>query len=316
MKTRQRLLTLLMLLALLLAACGGGAESFDESVAEEPMAPPGDVLEAEESGGGEGFGFDGSDAPTTNTTIPQGQPGEAQERLIIRTGQLDIVVADTEATMRQIERLVNGAEGWVVSSNVYQYSSAKSGTITVRFPADQYGSMLDQIKELAVEVSSETTNSQDVTEEFVDLSARLANLEATRDRVRTFLDEARNVEEALAVNQELSRLEGEIEAIKGRLQYLSQSAAFSSLTINLTPDILSQPIEVAGWRPQGVAREAIEDLVQALQGLTNFAIRVVLFVLPMALVLGLPTYAIIRLARRFWRRRTDPLTPPLAPPPA
>jgi hypothetical protein len=278
------------------------------------MAPSGGEAEMEEAPV-EAFGFD-SDEATIENTAGQGQPGEAQERLIIRTGQLDIVVEDTEAAMRQIERLVNGAEGWVVSSNVYQYSTAKSGTITVRFPADQYGSMLDRIKELAMEVTSETTDSQDVTEEFVDLSARLANLEVTRDRVRTFLDEAKNVEEALAVNQELSRLEGEIEVIKGRLQYLSQSAAFSSLTINITPDVLSQPIQVAGWRPEGVAREAIEDLVQALQGLTDFVIRVVLFVLPMALVLGVPAYLIFRLARRFWRRRSEPILPPVAPPPA
>jgi hypothetical protein len=315
MKTRQKFLTLLLIISVLLAACAGGAETVtdSESVAEPPMAPAADT--AEEESGGEAFGFDSDESTIANTTT-QGQPGEAQERLIIRTGQLDIVVEDTETTMRQIERLVNGAEGWVVSSNVYQYSTAKSGTITVRFPADAYGSMLDQIKGLALEVTSETTNSQDVTEEYVDLSSRLANLEVTRDRVRTFLDEAKNVEEALAVNQELSRLEEEIEVIKGRLQFLSQSASFSSLTINVTPDVLSQPIQVAGWRPDGVAREAIEDLVQALQGLTDFLIRIVLFVLPMALILGVPAYLIIRLARRFWRRRTEPVLPPVAPPPA
>lgn len=315
MKTRRTLFTLLLIVTVLLAACGGGSEQMSVAEMEAPMAPS-----AFDTGGegaaGDGFGFYRDEATVANTNS-QGQTVDAQERLIIRTGQLGIVVEDTEATMRQIERMVNAAGGWVVSSNIYQYSSAKSGTITVRFPAEQYGSMLDQIKALAVEVESETTNSQDVTEEYVDLSARLANLEATRDRVRTFLDEARNVEEALAVNQELSRLEGEIEVIKGRLQYLSQSAAFSNLIINLTPDILSRPIEVAGWRPEGVAREAIEDLLRALQGLAGFTIRVVLFVLPMALILGVPTYLIYRLARRFWRRgRPEAALPPATPPSA
>jgi hypothetical protein len=169
---------------------------------------------------------------------------------------------------------------------------------------------MDQIKGLAMEVTSETTNSQDVTEEYVDLSARLGNLEATRDRVRAFLEDARNVEEALAVNQELSRLEGEIEAMAGRLQFLSQSAAFSSLTINLTPDILSQPIQIAGWQPQGVAREAIEDLVEALQGLADFLIRLGLFVLPLALILGVPVYLVVRFVRNYRRRSVRPVAPP------
>ncbi len=131
---------------------------------------------------------------------------------------------------------------------------------------------LDAISGLATEVTRLSTSGQDVTEEFVDLDARLGNLEATAARLRTFLDESRNVEEALAVNMELSRVEGEIESLKGRMQYLQQSAAFSSINVDVTPDVLAQPIQVTGWQPTGVAKQAIEALVAALQSLGTAAI--------------------------------------------
>jgi hypothetical protein len=111
------------------------------------------------------------------------------------------------------------------------------------------------VKETAVATTRESTESQDVTEEYVDLSARLNNLQATADRVRAFLDEAQNVEEALEVNRSLSQLEEQIEVIQGRINYLSQSAAYSTLTIDITPDALSQPLAVGGWEPQGTARD-------------------------------------------------------------
>ena len=198
--------------------------------------------------------------------------------------------------------MADGMGGWVVSSNVYQYGQTKAGTIAIRIPIEQFDAGMRQIKDASLEVRSETTNSQDVTEEYVDLEARLANLEATADRVRNFLDEARNVEEALAVNQELSRLEGEIESLKGRMTFLSQSAAFSSLTVDLTPDELSQPIEIAGWRPGGVAKSAIEALISAFQGVANIAIWGFLFCLPLGLLVGIPLFFVGRFVYRRRRR--------------
>ena len=174
--------------------------------------------------------------------------------------------------------------------------------MTVRIPAEGFQSFIDAVQLMSVEVTRISTSGQDVTEEYVDLSSRLSNLEATASRVRNFLDEAKDVEEALAVNQELSRLEGEIEVIKGRMKYLEQSAAFSTVSIELTPDILSQPIEVGGWQPQGVAKAALETLISALQTLVDIAIWFIIFILPVLLIISIPILLLIFIIRR-WRRR-------------
>ena len=231
------------------------------------------------------------------------QTEQAQERLIIRTGNLNITVADTEKTIEEISALVNSMGGWVVSSNAFHYGSGVRGSLTIRFPAERFSQTVIDIKDLAIEVNNESSSGQDVTDEFVDLESRLKNLEATADRVRAFLDETETVEEALAVNVELSRLEGEIEVIKGRMKYLSQSAAFSTLTIEIFPDEVAQPIEIDRWLPFEVAEEAIEALASTMQGLANFVIWLLIYIVPVGLVIGVPLFYIGRWVVRNYRSR-------------
>lgn len=241
-----------------------------------------------------------------------------QERLIIRTADMSIVATDTEEALASIAAMADSGGGWVVSSNVYQSSdTAKTGYIQIRIPAEGFQSVLDAIAGLAVEVTNLSTSGQDVTEEYVDLSARLGNLEATAARLRTFLDESRNVEEALAVNTELSRVEGEIEALKGRMKYLEESSAFSSITVNVTPDALAQPIQIGGWQPGGVAKEAIEALISMLQVLANTVIWFLLFALPILLIIAIPFVLLIWFIKWLRRRgRTDEAPEPAAAEPS
>lgn len=299
----KKLFFTLLSLILLLAACGGVSMAepqfaYDETSSEEAAAPAPEMPAMDTSAVG-------GDTAVGNVAFSPDEdaPGQTDqvERLIIRTGNLSLVVLDSEETVADITRLAEQSGGWVVNANLYQYGAdAKSGDITIRVPAAGFIGAMETLKQMAVEVRSENVSGQDVTEEYVDLEARLGNLEATAERVRSFLDDAMTVEEALAVNQELSRLEGEIEVIKGRMQYLSQSAAFSTITISLTPDIAARPMQVAGWRPQGVARDAIEALISALQGLATLVIWLLIAVLPIVLLIGIPLWL---LGRFFVRRR-------------
>ena len=229
---------------------------------------------------------------------------EIQEQLIIRNADLAIVVGDAEAAIDAIDRLAVRADGWVVSSNVWESEGIKRGSITVRVTAGQLDTFLEEVHRLANRVTQQSISGENVTEEYVDLGARLRNLEATAARVRSFLDDAKDVEDALAVNAELSRLEQEIERIRGRMQYLEQSARFSQVSIRVTPDALAGPLTIGRWQPEGTARTAIEALVKTLQWLADVLIFVVLYLVPMALVIGLPLYFVIRFLVRRQKRQT------------
>lgn len=308
----KKITLLTILIILLLTACGGlGSGDEARSMASEPAAAQMDGAIAETAGD-----MDRVDVEKTTEESAAffGEGGEiasanqpaAQERLIIRTANLSLIVTDPEESLKTITQMAEQNGGWVVNSNIYQFNAdAKSADITIRVPATGFNSAMEALKASAVEVQHENISGQDVTEEYVDLEARLENLESTAARVRAFLDEAETVEEALAVNQELSRLEGEIEQLKGRMQYLSQSAAFSTIAVNLTPDIAAQPPQVESWRPEGVAKNAVEALVNTLQALGSLAIWLVILILPLALMIGIPFWLIIRFGRRRWQHRQD-----------
>ena len=324
MKRRTTLVIMgLVMIALVAVACGGDMGT--ESAAIEQVAPE---EAARDDFYAEGdFAMAGAPAPALATMAPvaelaivdsaantAAQPPADQQRLIIRNADMTIVATDTEAALAQIAQMAENGGGWVVSSNVYQSSeTTKSGYVQIRVPSEGFQSVLDAIAGLAVRVESLSTSGQDVTEEYVDLSSQLANLEATAARVRAFLDDATRVEDALAVNAELSRLEGEIAVIKGRMQFLEQSSAFSSITVNVTPDELAQPIQVAGWQPSGVAKQAIETLVSALQALANLVIWFVIVALPILLLILIPFALILWLIRRLRRRERPAPPPPPAP---
>lgn len=302
----RRLVTLSLALLLILILAGCGNSRAEQSMVEEggyvPGAPvPSMEMAAEEPMMDESMAFDAVRDVTQSEAALEGQ-----ERLIIRSADMGIIVTDTAEAMRTVTDMVNENGGWVVSSNVYQYDeNAMTGNMSVRVPAEGFDSFIEAISGLAVEVTRISTSGQDVTEEYVDLDARLGNLEATAARLRTFLDDTRNVKDALSVSNELSRVEGDIESLKGRMKYLKESSAFSSVNIDFTPDILAQPLEVGGWQPQGVVRSAIESLIGALQTLADILIWFAIFVLPLLLLIGLPAVLLIRWFRgRRARRKT------------
>lgn len=130
----------------------------------------------------------------------------------------------------------------------------------------------------------------------------MRNLENTEAQLRKLQSEATTTQDVLAVYRELATIRGEIDRIKGRMQYLSQSAALASISVSLKPDVLAQPIQIAGWRPEGVAREAVQALVIALQALATLAIWTAIVIVPIAALIGLPVLIAIGAVRR-WRKR-------------
>jgi Flp pilus assembly protein TadB len=172
--------------------------------------------------------------------------------------------------------------------------------MSIRIPATRFGEAMDRLAELAVTVYSRDESAQDVTEEYVDLEARLESLEAARQRLLEIIEEARNTKDLLEAEQQLTQREAEIESIKGRMQYLEQSARLSSIWIELQPHILSQPVGDT-WRPAETSRRAVDTLLDGLRGFGNFAIFFAIAVLPWLLAIGLVIFLIVVFIR--WRAR-------------
>ncbi|MGC8786527.1 MAG: DUF4349 domain-containing protein [Anaerolineae bacterium] len=227
----------------------------------------------------------------------------AEERMIVRTAELSLVVQDTEESVTQIKGIVGTLGGYVVNVRLWRDQDQLRGSITVRVPAEVLDDALNRFKAIAVKVERESGSSQDVTEEYSDLSAQLRNLEATEQELlellRTVREKTGKAEDILAVHRELTQIRGQIEQLKGRMQYLERTSAMSAVTIELIPDVLARPIAGTGWRPSETVAGALRALVRTLRFMVDAAIWIILYVLPVACLVLLPFVAL----GLFWRRR-------------
>jgi hypothetical protein len=286
--------TLVVVLALLLVGCG--RQAAPEPAMEQYPAEP------------EAAFYDGEFAEDAASYAP-GAPNSGAadystvERLIIRNASLSLVVLDTETALDEIDDLVSELDGYVVDSNVYKYEEGLQASVTIRVPAESLDLVLDRIRELATEVRHESISGQDVTEEYVDLRSRLRYLEATESRLLEFLEEAEDTEAALAVYEQLQEIQADIEHVKGRIQYLEQSAALATVTLDIIPDELAQPIQVGGWHPEGTLRNAFQSLIRVLQFLVDAIIVIVVLVVPVLAVIAVPIAGLVLLVRAIVRRR-------------
>jgi PKD repeat protein len=153
--------------------------------------------------------------------------------MIVRTGNMSLVVNDIRIAMNQIAVLADRLDGYVVASNVWGEDERLVGSITIRVAAEYFDDAMKALRQQAVKVNSESTSSKDVTEEYVDLSAKLQNLEATEEQLLKIMEQAKTVEEILNVQRELSKTRGEIEQTKGRMQYLERTSATSLIEVHL-----------------------------------------------------------------------------------
>ncbi len=213
-----------------------------------------------------------------------------EERMIVRNGDMSLVVEDVSRAQEEIAGLAGRLGGWVVNSNIYG-EEEKRGWISIRIPSDKFDQALDELRALAVRVTSESTNTQDITEEYVDLESRLRNAEAAESQYLALLDRAEEVEDILRIYESLSQIRYEIEQIKGRMQYLEQISAMSMISINLEPAL--GPLVSPGWSASEALNSAVRGLTTFGQGLGTAFIWIGIFSPIWGTLLGVT----------YWRRR-------------
>jgi hypothetical protein len=232
---------------------------------------------------------------------------QVQERLVIENADLAIVVKDPKARMAEINQLANEFGGYVVSSNLYQSFTSfgmevPEATIVIRVPAEKLDEALTRIKEGAVDIQSENRSGQDVTSQYVDLQARLKAKEAAEKKLLEILDQAVRAEDVLAIYLQVQTVQTEIEQLKGQIQYLEESADLSAISVRLIAEEGTQPIEVGPWKPEGAAKEAIQDLIFFFQNFVDFLIRFALLTLPALILVAIPLFLVYLVGRAAYRR--------------
>jgi len=291
-------LTLVVVLAMVMGACAPAA-----APGWAPAAPsaPLEVAPAAPELRALGGAPDQQAAPAKPATT-------ATDRLIVRTAQLALVVKDSEEALGRVRSIASALGGFVADSKASRDAQDRMRvTVTLRIPAESFDKGLEQIKAIAVKVTRENISGRDVTEEYTDLGARLRNLEAAEKELLQLLTEVRQktgkAEDVLAVYDKLNSVRGQIEQLKGRMNYLDQSVALATLTIELTPAEVEKPLVEPMWEPLRTARDAFRALTSALQMLVNLVIWFIVFALPILLIVASPFVVLVWWLRRARRKK-------------
>jgi hypothetical protein len=315
MKSRSGLFMLLMVAMLLLAACGGAAAPTEAPAATEAPAMPETYSASdqfapagapmERTTGQEQSANALAPMPTTAAFEITNYSGdlsviERSNRMIVKNADMRLTVKDTDVAIDRVTQIIGDAGGYIVSSRVwyqdYYGKNLKYASITIGVPVDQFEKALGRLRGLAIKVVDETAAGDDVTDQYVDLQSQLTNLEATRARIQEFLQDAKTVDEALRINQELANIEGQIEQIKGQMNYLHDRSAYSMITLNLEPDFpVLTPTPTATpipWNPGQTFGEAKTAVTVLYQGIGNFLIWLGVVILPIVLPPALILWAI------------------------
>ena len=172
-----------------------------------------------------------------------------QRRIIVYTVDMTLEVADVAASVDTVSALAQQMGGWVVSTS---RAEKHRGFIAVRVPADRLDEVVGRLRGIAAEVVSEMSSSRDVTDEYVDLTSRLGNLQAAEAALLRLFDRAQTVEEALEVRRTLTDVQGEIEVLKGRIAFLEQTSAFSLVNVTLVLEPQDMEVDAGGEQVAGV----------------------------------------------------------------
>jgi hypothetical protein len=293
----KKILIVLSILPLLLAACSPAAapEPGVDYVTVEREAAEGAPAPMEAPAADMVAGFEPDQAA-------------ASERIVIKNGRLEIVVEKPEESLERISQLAEEFGGFVVNANLYQSyledgQEVPRGSITIRVLAEKMDEAIARIEAESDRLPrNKVIDSQDVTSEYTDLESRLRNLEAAEAQLVEIMENANRTEDVLAVYNQLIQVREQIEVIKGQMKYYEESARLSSISVELIANQAVQPINIGGWEPVGVVKDAIQALIRGMQLLATIVIWLALVVLPLLIVVVLPIYLIVRGVIR-WRRR-------------
>lgn len=245
-----------------------------------------------------------NNATVRSTNIAENEP--AATRKVIKNAEMHLEASDPDTLQKVIVGIAESNSGFVLSTE-QSMSDVSTGvrdsiSITIRVPATRFSVAIDSIRQSAERFLVESMKGDDVTEEFVDVQARLRAKRALEEQFMSILEQAETVEDALSVQNHLASVRTDIEKIEGRLRYLENQSEFSTIRIHI-----QTPASVAATSAGFFARLG-DSIAIGAEGATNFTLHLVTFVIgamPFAIFIGLPIFLV---GRSYWARKANTMS--------
>jgi len=249
----------------------------------------------------------------------QGEPAAPRvtARKLVKTVDLTLAVKATTEAAEAIQKMAVDLGGYVESVNAERREDLLYYHLTVRVPVEKLDATVAAVKKLAARVDREQVKTEDLTDKYVDLDARVRTLKATERELQALLAESRQknrgAKDIMEIYRELTGIRSQIEEIQAQLINLDKLASLSTLNVELVPTDAARPVAAPGWQPGETVRDSFRTLVSFLRWLIYALIFAVIVLLPVGLVLLLLWKLLRRLLPRRRGKRPDP--PPSSPSP-
>jgi hypothetical protein len=246
-----------------------------------------------------------SNAASAASTVPDVSTAQSLDRMVIRTAQLSLEVADVEQALSQARQIAARAGGFVSAANTHiekvNDQDRMVADLTLQVRSDAADSSLSDLRALG-KVTTEASGSQDVTEEYVDLGSNLRNLQASESAILKLMDKATQIQDVLSLQRELTNVRGQIERIQGRKTYLERRSDMATITLSLRlPSVETPNPRTGAWDPLGVAQRGWQASLTVLRTAAEVVIVVAAFSWWLLPFVGLAAYLYVQR-----RRRTPP----------
>ncbi|HEY7828501.1 MAG TPA: DUF4349 domain-containing protein [Candidatus Limnocylindrales bacterium] len=320
-RNRFSLAALAVASLLVLAACS--------SAATAATAGPAGLTSSDSAAGGMGaFGgpVDQAGAPSIAAPAPDqptasGVPGQAPdpgtagtpETDIVRTGSVSIEVPKIDPALDAVRSAITGLGGYVSDSDQSNSADQASASVTYRVPVARWQDALDAVQKIATKVDSAKSNAVEVTGQVLDLGARIDNLQTTERALQTIMGQATKIADILAVEGQLSDVQGQIEQLSTQQAHLKDQAALATLSVSFALPPTEAVVQTSrGWDPGAQLDQASAALLGMGQAVASTGIWLIVVGIPVALVILIVGGLAWFVARRI--RRAAPAVPLDSPP--
>lgn len=235
--------------------------------------------------------FDLESAPAMDSSFAAPSPQYGQQ--VIKTASLSLHVDSVRKQSDAIKAMIEGMTGYVDDLNINRYDGSYSAYMTLRVPSDKFDTTVSALKELAVYVNNEYSNSEDVTQYYNDLEAKITNREALEQQYLDVLKKASDVDAIVSITKALADVRSEIESLQIEKKSYDNQIQYSSISVSLEEDS-SVSDTASTWSVVTTVKQAFSDWVVFLQTVADKGVY--------ALVYGWPLL-IVYLGWRIYRRR-------------
>ncbi len=261
-------------------------------------------LSAERTSGSASYAFDAAEAAPGGASTLAPELQSLLDRKIIQSTSIDIHVDEVGFYFQEINSIATANGGFVASSTFSNVDDEQVADLTIRVPSDRYQDVLIRIRDMG-EVQRESSDANDVTEEFTDLQARITTLQATERRYLELLAEADGINEILLVQDRLDFVRGQIEQIQGRINLLENLTDLTTITVHLRPEAAAVVAPAPdGEGPLDAAANAWDSSLDVLRGIATGILVAGAFSWWLV-----PPLAFMALATRWWLGRRPAALP-------